>query len=94
MTLTLQLTPDLEMRLAREAGRTGLDPNEYALRLLDTALSSPDKRSELSTLLQEWIDEGDEDEHRETGGHLIEALDHDRLSERSLFPPELKGVTW
>ncbi|MEO1558612.1 MAG: hypothetical protein AAFS12_02920, partial [Cyanobacteria bacterium J06632_19] len=25
---------------------------------------------------------------------LIKALDEDRLSERKLFPPEMKGVSW
>ena len=29
-----------------------------------------------------------------TGEYLIRALDEDRLSDRPLFPPELKGVTW
>ncbi len=36
----------------------------------------------------------DEQEQQETGEYLIEALDQDRLSERPLFPAELKGVTW
>jgi len=31
---------------------------------------------------------------QETGEYLIEALNQDRLSERPLFPAELKGVTW
>jgi hypothetical protein len=33
-------------------------------------------------------------EQQETGEYLIRVLDEDRLSERKLFPPELKGVTW
>jgi hypothetical protein len=33
-------------------------------------------------------------EQQETGDYLIRVLDEDRLSERKLFPPELKGVTW
>ena len=26
--------------------------------------------------------------------YLVRVLDEDRLSDRPLFPPELKGVTW
>jgi hypothetical protein len=48
----------------------------------------------LVALLQSWIDEGDDQEQRGTGEYLIQALDEDRLSDRRLFPPELKGATW
>jgi hypothetical protein len=64
------------------------------LALLDKSLPPKDRRTELITLLQTWIDEGDAEEQRETGEYLIRALDEDRLSDRPLFPPELKGVTW
>ncbi len=53
-----------------------------------------EKQTKLVNLLQSWIDEEDEQEQQETGEYLIEALDQDRLSERPLFPAELKGVTW
>jgi hypothetical protein len=49
---------------------------------------------ELMNLLQTWIDKGDAEEQRETGEYLIRALDENRLSERPLFPPDLKDVTW
>ena len=94
MTLMLHLPPELEQRLTREAQRQGLPLDEYALALLDKSLPSQDRRTELITLLQTWIDEGDPEEQRETGEYLIRALDEDRLSDRPLFPPELKGVTW
>ena len=42
-----------------------------------------------------WLnDEDDTAEQQETGEYLIQALDEDRLSDRKLFPSELKGVTW
>jgi len=50
--------------------------------------------AELAALLQSWIEEGDAEEQKETGEYLIQALDEDRLSDRRLFPPGLKGVTW
>jgi hypothetical protein len=38
-------------------------------------------------LLRSWREEGDEVEQRETWQFLQQALDHDRLSNRPLFPP-------
>jgi hypothetical protein len=64
------------------------------LQLLDKSLPSQDRRTELVTLLQSWMDEGDSEEQRETGEYLIRALDEDRLADRQLFPPALKDVTW
>lgn len=93
MSLTLHLPPDLERRLAQEAGREGVSPGEYAARLLAERLPPKDRRTELAALIQTWTDE-DEEEQRETGEHLIRALDENRLSDRPLFPPRLKGVTW
>jgi len=94
MTLTLHLPPDLEQRLTQEAQRQGRSLDDYTLELLSKALPPQDHRTELVTLLQTWIDEEDPEEQRETGEYLIRALDEDRLSDRPLFPPELKGVTW
>jgi hypothetical protein len=94
MTLTLELTPDLEQRLTREAEKRGLPTEEYTLELLRQHLPSDDRRAELMTILRSWTEEGDAEEQRETGEYLIQALDEDRLSDRKLFPSELKGVTW
>jgi hypothetical protein len=94
MTLTVHLPPELEQRLNQEAQRQGLSLDEYALALLDKSLPPKDRRTEIITLLQTWIDEEDPEEQRETGEYLIHALDEDRLSDRPLFPPELKDVTW
>lgn len=51
-------------------------------------------QAKLDELLQSWIQDGDGKEQKETGEFLVQALDEDRLSDRPLFPPELKGVTW
>jgi hypothetical protein len=64
------------------------------MELLDKHLPPENWRTELVTLLQTWIDEGDAEEQRETGEYLIRALDEDCLSGRLLFPPDLKEVTW
>ncbi len=92
--LTLNLTPDLEERLAEEARRHGVSSQEYTLQLLKRSLPPAGPRAELVALLDSWILEGDAQEQQETGDYLTRVLDEDRLSDRKLFPPELKGVTW
>ena len=64
------------------------------LRLLDEHLPTANRRAEAVSLLQSWMNHGDAAAQRETGAYLVRALDDDRLSDRKLFPPELKGVTW
>jgi hypothetical protein len=78
----------------QEAKRHGLSLDTYTLHLLDKSLPPKDRRTELVTLLQSWMDEGDPEEQQETGEYLIRALDEDRLADRPLFPPDLKDVTW
>ena len=94
MTLTLHLPSELEQRLTQEATRHGLALDAYTLQLLDKSLPPRERRTELVTLLQSWIEEGNPEEQQETGEYLIRALDEDRLADRPLFPPDLKGVTW
>ena len=52
------------------------------------------KQQSAINLLQSWIDTDDPTEQQETGEALLEGLDENRLSDRSLFPSELKGHTW
>lgn len=94
--MTLALAPELEERLKQEAARQGLPPDEYASKVLEEHISQAERerREKAIALVQSWIDEGDEEEQRETGEYLIRVLDEDRLSDRKLFPVELKGVSW
>jgi uncharacterized protein YqeY len=94
MTLTLNLPQDLEERLQHEAERQGLPATTLTLHLLDQYLPANDLQGKLAALLKSWIAEDDDQEQKETGEYLIRTLDEDRLSERRLFPPELKGTTW
>ncbi|WP_335027212.1 hypothetical protein [Nostoc sp.] len=94
MTLTLNLPPELEQYLAQEAKQQGLSVETYTLQILQEYILPKEKQSKLVNTLQSWIDEGDADEQQETGEYLIHALDEDRLSDRKLFPIELKGITW
>ena len=94
MTLKIELTSELEQRLAGEANRRGVPAETLTLELLDEYLPSSGRQAELVSLLKSWVDEVDPQEQRETGQYLIRTLDEDRLSDRKLFPPELQGVTW
>jgi hypothetical protein len=66
----------------------------FALQLLTKSILLKQKQAEAVNLLQSWIDDEDDEEQQETDQYLIRALDDDRLSERKLFPSELKGITW
>ena len=95
MTLTLDLSPELEKYLKQEADQTGLSVNILALQLLSKSIEQRQKQSEAINTLQSWIDDDENDnEQQETGQYLIQVLDEDRLSDRQLFPSEMKGITW
>lgn len=94
MTLTLNLPPELEQYLLQKASQHGLSVEALALQLLTNSILLKQKQAEAVSLLQSWIDDEDGKEQQETGQYLINALDDERLSERKLFPSELKGITW
>jgi hypothetical protein len=94
MSFNLELNPELEARLVAEADRSGCSAEHYAQRLLEEHLPQPSKQERAIALLQSWIDEGDGGEQAETLDYLIEVLDADRLSDRPLFPMEMRGKSW
>ncbi|MCL1475651.1 hypothetical protein [Argonema antarcticum] len=94
MTLTINLPPELEQYLQEEAKQQGLSVDAIALQLLTQSILLKQKQAQAVDVLQSWIDDEDVEEQQETGQYLIQVLDEDRLSERKLFPLELKGVTW
>ena len=65
-----------------------------ALQLLRDSILAKQKQAEAINTLQSWIDDDDTEDQQETGQYLIQKLDEDRLSERKLFPLEMKGITW
>jgi hypothetical protein len=95
MTLTLELSPELEQRLFAAAQARGLPPGEWALRLLDASLSASERRrKDALAMLREWRGEEVTEREREEYEEFLRALDEDRPSDRKLFPPELKGISW
>lgn len=93
--MNVTLPPELERRLSAEAAKQGLDVEQFAVKVLDESLPV-DRKTDAVSLLQSWIDADDTEvaDQKATGDFLIQVLDADRLSDRKLFPPELKGVTW
>ncbi|NER20843.1 MAG: hypothetical protein F6J96_09055 [Symploca sp. SIO1C2] len=94
MTLSLELSPELEQYLLQEAKEQGMSVEAMTLQLLTNSLLLKQKQTEAVNLLQSWIDDGDVEEQQETGQYLLQVLDDDRCCERKLFPMEMKGITW
>jgi hypothetical protein len=53
-----------------------------------------ERQKKAVSLLESWLSDADIEEQKTTGAYLIEALDRDRLSDRLLFPDEMKGKSW
>ena len=91
MTMTLELSLDLETRLAQEAAVQGMPIEKYAISVLELSHPAAVRREELATELQAWIEVGSAGQPDDD---VLQHLDADRPSNRRLYPPELKGVTW
>lgn len=94
MTLTLNLPSEVEQYLLQEANQKGISIESVTLDLLTSFILLRQKQAKAVNLIQSWIDDEDIEEQQETGEYLIHALDEDRLSDRKLFPVEMKGITW
>ncbi len=94
MTLTLEIKPEMVKRLQDEAARQGVPLEDYTRRLLERSLPPESHGGGLVELIDSWIEQGDEEEQKETAEYLIRVLDEDRLSNRKLFPEELRGISW
>lgn len=87
MTITLELPPETEAAVTREAEARGLPVPDYLLSLIE-ASATPElgRKQEAVEALRVMREDGDTDEQRETGEYLRRVLDEDRLSYRKLFP--------
>jgi len=95
MTLTIQIDEDLARQLAREAGREGVDSQEYARRLIEEKvgrLKSTPPNSATLELLAQWDCEDATDDAAEIARReeqlkeLKMALNENRGSGRTPFP--------
>jgi hypothetical protein len=61
MTLTIELTPEIEKRLEKEASRQGIQPQEFALKLIEIGLPptpAPSRQYEATAaLFKKWEEE-------------------------------------
>jgi hypothetical protein len=97
MSLQLTLPPQLEGRLHQEAQRRGQPAEVIALQLLDEYLPPPldEHRTAAIAMLEQWMKEDAQSEVSEQeAAEFFQQLDADRLSNRPLFPPDLKGISW
>jgi hypothetical protein len=98
MTLQLNLSTELHERLRQVAELRGQSVEETALRLLDEHLPPPldARRAAAIAMLRQWMEEDAAitPEESEQAEELFRNLDADRTSNRPLFPPELKGISW
>ena len=94
MTLTLDLPPNLEISLFQAANQQSLTVEEFVIQMLTSAFMQKERQKKAVSLLESWLSDADIEEQKTTGAYLIEALDQDRLSDRLLFPDEMKGKSW
>ncbi len=98
MTLQLTLCPELQERLRQEAERRGQSAESVVLRLLDEHLPPPldARRAAAIALLKQWMEEDAAltPEEEAANEEFLRSLDASRTSNRPLFPPELKGISW
>jgi acyl-homoserine lactone acylase PvdQ len=94
MTLTLDLPPNLERSLFQAANQQSLTVEEFVIQMLTSAFMQKERQKKAVSLLESWLSDADIEEQKTTGAYLIEALDRDRLSDRLLFPDEMKGKSW
>ena len=94
MTLTLDLPPNLENSLFQAANQQSLTVEEFVIQMLTSAFMQKERQKKAVSLLESWLNDADIEEQKTTGAYLIEALDQYRLSDRLLFPDEMKGKSW
>ena len=62
--------------------------------MLTFAFTQKRRQKKAVSLLESWLNDTDVEEQKTTGAYLIESLDQDRLSDRFLFPDQMKGKSW
>jgi len=83
MTLTLDLTKQEEEQLQAVAAGKGLRTEDCVLQAVKALLPTSGVSAKVAAL-RSLLDD-DEEEQRETGEYLLDALDEDRLSSRTLY---------
>ncbi len=82
MTLTIELSPELERRLSEEAARWGQAPDDFARAVLEDRLMERNRAA--MALLDQWLAEGADSEEA-AWPEFQAALEADHPSDRKLF---------
>jgi hypothetical protein len=87
--LTLDLTPELEFGLKREAGCRGIPPEQFALEALNeyVALSLRKRADKLAELFRQWNEE-EVDESEALDDEFFRNLEENRVAFREITLPE------
>jgi hypothetical protein len=94
MHLTIKLPDDLASELEHEAQRHGVDPQQYAARIIQENLPAAERAKALRELFAQWDAEDATDDPEELArrqkewDQLRRALNSNRTSGRKLFPEE------
>lgn len=91
MPLVLDLPPDVEDRLRQQAARQGVEPPEYARRLIERHLPA-EEAANLSQLMQLWLDEDATDDPAEREARekeweeFAQSINSHHSSDRVIYP--------
>ena len=82
--MSITLTPETEAKIIQRAKHKGENPEVLADTLLQTALKETPSDKEARLAILRTVLEGDDEEQRETGEYLTNALKDSSLSFRNL----------
>jgi len=87
--LTLDLTPELEFGLKREAGSRGIPPEQFALEALDeyVARSLRERADKVAELFRQWNEE-EVDESEALDDEFFRNLEENRVAFREVTLPD------
>lgn len=88
MTLTLTISADVESRLRDEAAKAGLDPADYARRLIEQHLPQGNGARDTVNLLDQWEAEDFTDDPEELASRRREAEEFMRAMNRNRVDSE------
>jgi hypothetical protein len=85
MTLTIDISPEKEVRLRKKAAMAGVAPPEYVRNLVEDDLDDLTEHQKAMLAVLDSFMEQDEEVHRDTMECLRVALNEDRPGQRRIF---------
>jgi hypothetical protein len=91
MFMTIKLPAEIESRLVGQASRLGMDPEEYATKLIVEHLPSVPENQSLAALLDKWDEEDQTDDPEEIARRETELEEFKRSMNRNRLEMEGPG---